>query len=67
MARKKKSETQLLQATNTPIISTIIPVNYIELVDYERELIIKSFDLAAKYLPPCYYRDIGNIIAKLRN
>ena len=67
MARKKKSETQPIQTTNTPVISTIIPVNYIELIDYERELIIKSFDLAAKYLPPCYYRDIGNIIAKLRN
>lgn len=66
MARKKKTESQSNQTTS-PIISTIIPTNYIELVDYERELIIKSFDLAAKYLPPCYYRDIGNIIAKLRN
>lgn len=66
MARKKKTESQSNQTTS-PIISTIIPLNYVELVDYERELIIKSFDLAAKYLPPCYYRDIGNIIAKLRN
>lgn len=62
MARKKKTETD---TQKQPTITT--PTrnqNMVELSDYERELIIKSFELAAKHIPPCYYKDIDNIVAK---
>lgn len=59
MARKKKTETII---TSTPVENK----DLIELSDYERELIVKSFELAAKHIPPCYYKDIDIIIQKLR-
>ena len=66
MARKKKTEaTTQRQST---IINPIPAENkdLIELSDYERELIVKSFELAAKHIPPCYYKDIDVIVQKLR-
>lgn len=64
MARKKKIETD---TQKQPTIATPIRnQNMVELSDYERELIIKSFELAAKHIPPCYYKDIDNIVAKFR-
>lgn len=66
MARKKKTET-ITQKQPTIIIPTPVEnKNLIELSDYERELIVKSFDLAARHIPPCYYKDIDTIVQKLR-
>lgn len=66
MARKKKTET-ITQKQPTIIIPTPVEnKNLIELSDYERELIVKSFELAARHIPPCYYKDIDTIVQKLR-
>jgi hypothetical protein len=64
MARKKKTEKA--QLTEQPVSCEQVNKNLVELSDYERELIIKSFELAAKHIPPCYYKDIDNIVAKFR-
>lgn len=64
MARKKKIEPDTQKQPT--IVSPTHNQNMVELSDYERELIIKSFELAAKYIPPCYYKDIDNIVAKFR-
>ena len=66
MARKKKTETTTQRQST---VATPIPAenkDLIELSDYERELIVKSFELAAKHIPPCYYKDIDIIVQKLR-
>ena len=52
MARKKKTEKA--QLTEQPVSCEQVNKNLVELSDYERELIIKSFELAAKHIPPCY-------------
>lgn len=65
MARKKKTETDT-QKQPTITTSSTPNQNMVELSDYERELIIKSFELAAKHIPPCYYKDIDSIVAKFR-
>lgn len=66
MARKKKTET-VIQKQPTIIIPTPVEnKDLVELSDYERELIVKSFELAARHIPPCYYKDIDTIVQKLR-
>lgn len=65
MARKKKTEKA--QLTEQPVSCEQVNKNLVELSDYERELIIKSFELAAKHIPPCYYKDIDNIVTKFKN
>ena len=66
MARKKKTET-ITQKQPTNVIPTPVKnKDLVELSDYERELIVKSFELAARHIPPCYYKDIDTIVQKLR-
>lgn len=66
MARKKKTET-IAQKQSTNVIPTPVKnKDLVELSDYERELIVKSFELAARHIPPCYYKDIDTIVQKLR-
>ena len=66
MARKKKTETTTQRQSTVVIPTPAENKDLIELSDYERELIVKRFELAAKHIPPCYYKDIDVIVQKLR-